>query len=103
MKLLTVIVHTEVQQALTTVLRELDVVSGYTFTQVEGHGVEQENDAFLSAKDPVLATVPRTRVEILLEDKDVDAVLAALRDPQNKLIGQGAFWVIPVAQGGHLQ
>ena len=74
MKLLTLVVHTDVQQDLARLLRSMDQVSGFTFTHAEGHGEEQETDKFLSAKDKVVGYAPRIRTELLLEDNDLNAV-----------------------------
>lgn len=102
MKLLTLVVHTNVQQDLTTVLRNLDPVSGFTFSHVEGHGIEVDKDPFLSARDNTVGFVPRIRADILLEDADVDAVLTVLGDKEHNITGQGVYWVTPVEKGGHL-
>ena len=101
MKLLTLIVHTDAQQDVVEILRSLDQVSGYTFSRVEGHGEEAEQDAFLSARDNVVGVAPRIRVDIRLDDNDIDAVLAALSDRQN-IKGQGVYWVTSIDQGGRL-
>ena len=53
MKNLTLIIHTDAQQDLTDQLRSLEQVSGFTFSHVEGNGMEQETDSFLSARDKV--------------------------------------------------
>lgn len=102
MKLLTLIVHTDVQEDLVKLLRDLNEVSGFTFIHVEGHGEETENDRFLSARDKVVGFAPRIRTELLLEDKDVDTVLAELRGKEHNITGQGIFWVTSVEKGGHL-
>ncbi len=68
MKILTLIIHTNAQQALTDQLRTLEQVSGFTFSHAEGHGTEIVSDAFLSARDKVVGHTPRVRVDILLED-----------------------------------
>ena len=102
MKLLTLIVHTDVQQGLTTLLRNMDLVAGFTFTNVEGHGEEVEDDAYLSSRDKVVGHVPRVRVDLLLDDNDVDSVLLTLSDRENNVAGQGMYWVTAVEKGGHL-
>ncbi|MEW5757663.1 MAG: DUF3240 family protein [Pseudomonadota bacterium] len=102
MKLLTLIVHTDVQHDLTKLLRSIEQVSGYTFSHVEGHGSEVESDPFLLARDRVVGQVPRVRVDILLEDADVDSVLATLCDKKHCITGQGVYWVTTVEKGGHL-
>ncbi len=103
MKLLTLIVHTDVQQELVAFLRNMDQVSGFTLTHVEGHGEESESDKFLSARDKVVGYAPRIRTELLLEDKDLDSVLAALCAKEHNFTGQGVYWVTSVEKGGHLQ
>lgn len=103
MKLLTLIVHTDVQQDLVKLLRAMDEVSGFTFIHVEGHGKESESDKFLSARDKVVGFAPRIRTEILLEDQNVDTVLATLLSKEHNITGQGIFWVTSVEKGGHLQ
>ena len=50
MKHLTLIIHTNVQQDMADQLRNLEQVSGFTFSHAEGHGVEVESDPFLSAQ-----------------------------------------------------
>lgn len=102
MKHLTLIVHTNMQQDLSDQLRSMDQVSGFTFSHVEGHGVQVENDPFLSARDKVVGYTPRVRVDILLQDADVDMVLETLRTSMSGIKGQGIFWVTAVEKNGQL-
>jgi nitrogen regulatory protein P-II 1 len=102
MKILTLISHASAQQDLADRLRSLAQISGFTFTHVEGHGIQSENDPFLSARDKVVGYTPRVRLDILLNDDDVDDVLDVLRHMENSIIGQSVYWVTPVDQGGHL-
>ncbi len=101
MKNLTIIVHAGVQQTLADSLRALDQVQGFTFTHVEGHSHHSEEDPFLSARDKVVGYVPRVRVDVLLADSDVEAVLASLVE-QSHLSGQGVYWVTAVEAQGRL-
>jgi nitrogen regulatory protein P-II 1 len=102
MKHLTLIIHTDAQQDMADQLRSLEQVSGFTFSHAEGHGVEAESDPFLSARDKVVGYTPRIRVDILLEDGDVDLVLESLRKTTRGIEGQGIYWVTAVEQNGHL-
>ena len=102
MKILTLIIHTDVQQALTDQLRNLKQVSGFTFSHAEGHGAEIESDAFLAARDTVVGHAPRIRMDIILEDVDVDVVLTMLRESKGNIKEQSVYWVSPVEKGGHL-
>jgi nitrogen regulatory protein P-II 1 len=102
MKHLTLIIHTNVQQDIADQLRNLEQVSGFTFSHAEGHGIEVESDPFLSARDKVVGYTPRIRVDILLEDSDVDLVLESLRKTTHGVEGQGIYWVTAVEQSGHM-
>jgi nitrogen regulatory protein P-II 1 len=102
MKHLTLIVHTNMQQDLSDLLRGMEQISGFTFSHTEGHGVQVENDPFLSARDKVVGYTPRVRADILLEDCDVDMVLDMLRNSISGIEGQGIYWVTAVEINGHL-
>ena len=102
MKNLTLIVHAVIEQALADTLRSLTQVSGFTFTPVEGHGAQDGRDPTLSARDLVVGYTPQVRVDILLEDGDVEDVLQALRSADCGLAGRGVFWVTKVEQQGSL-
>ena len=102
MKNLVMIVHTNAKQGLADLLRGLEQIQGFTFSHAEGHGIHSERDSFLSARDRVVGYTPQARVDILLEDGDVDSVLAAIRSDQGVVIDQGFFWVTPVEMQGHL-
>ena len=102
MKHLTLIIQTNVQQDLADRLRAMEQVPGFTFSHVEGHGVQIESDPFLSARDKVVGYTPRVRVDILLEDGNVDSVLETLRSTTYGVEGHGIYWVTAVEQNGHL-
>ncbi len=102
MKKLTLIVHADVQQALADTLRALPAVTGFTFTPVEGHGPQDESDAFLSARDRVVGYVPHVRVDLLLEDRDVETVLEALHASNCGVAGRGMYWVTRLEREGRL-
>ncbi len=102
MKNLTLIVHADIQQALADVLRGMKEVEGFTFTPVEGHGPQDERDPSLSARDRVVGYTPHVRVDIVLDDKNVDKVLQALRESRCGVVGRGVYWVADVLQRGRL-
>jgi len=102
MKILTLIVHTNVQQSLSELLHTLDQVSGFTFTHVEGHGADIEKDGFVAAHDKAVGFIPRIRTDLLLPDSEVDTVLEAIARAEVGIAGQGFYWVTPVEAGGHL-
>jgi len=102
MKSLTLIVHAEIQQALADTLRGLKAIEGFTFTHVEGHGPQDERYPQLSVRDRVVGYTPHIRVDIVLDDKDVDKVLAALRESDCGITGRGVYWITEVEQQGRL-
>lgn len=99
MKNLTLIVRADIEQALADALRELPRVAGFTFMHVEGHGPQDDRDPALSARDRVVGYTPHVRVDIVLEDEDVDMVLEALRTSDCGVTGRGTYWVAPVTHG----
>ena len=102
MKKLTLIVHAEVQAALADALRAMPEVSGFTFTPVEGHGVQDGPDEELSARDRVVGYVPHVSATIVLEDASVDRVLTILKQSDCGVRDRGLYWVSPVERRGRL-
>jgi len=102
MKQLTLIIHSNVQQDMADQLRSLEQVSGFTFGHAEGHGVQVESNPFLSARDKVVGYTPRIRVDILLEDGDVQSVLDTLGNATYSVEGNSIYWVTAVEQSGRL-
>ncbi len=102
MKKLTLIVHADVRQALADVLRGIKEVEGFTFTSVEGHAPQDENDPTLSTRDRVVGYTPHVRVDIVLKNQDMDKVLNALRESNCGVTGRGIYWVVEVLQQGRL-
>lgn len=102
MKNLTLIMPADVEQALADMLRGLKQVQGFTFAPVEGHGAHADESAHLSARDRVVGYVPYVRVDIVLDDKDLDEVLEALRHSQVGLAGRGRYWITKVERLGQL-
>jgi|SRR5581483_399484 nitrogen regulatory protein P-II 1 len=99
MKNLTLIVHADTEQALADFLRGLPQVSGFTFTQVEEHGSQDERNSELSARDLVVGYTPHARVDLILREKDVEAVLSALRESHLGIAGRSQYWVTSVEAG----
>jgi len=102
MKKLTLIVHADLEQALADLLRGLPAVSGFTFTQVESHSTQDDGDPALSARDRVVGYTPHVRVDIVLDEGDVDAVLDALRQSRSGVAGRGHYWITAVEREGRL-
>lgn len=102
MKQLTLIVHADIQQALADMLRALPAVTGFTFTPVESHGPREDRNPSLSARDRVVGYVPHVRVDLVLEDTDVDKVLEALKAADGGVAGRGVYWVTRLDRQGRL-
>jgi nitrogen regulatory protein P-II 1 len=102
MKNLAMIIHVNLKRALADLLRDLESVEGFTFSLVEGHGAQSETDPLLSARDKVVGYTPHVRLDILLEDVDVETVLAAIRADGRGISGQGIYWVTPVEEHGRI-
>lgn len=102
MKQLTLIVHADIEQSLSDVLRGINQVTGFTFTHVEGHGPQDERDPQLSARDRVVGYTPHVRVDILLKGEDVNAVFDTLRASRSGVAGRGYYWITEVDREGRL-
>lgn len=102
MKKLTLIVPADIQEALADVLRASPQVPGFTFTPVEGHGAQPQRDQPLSARDRVVGYVPHVRVDLVLDDRAVDEVLAALQASHCGVAGCGVYWVTRLERHGRL-
>lgn len=102
MKNLMLIVHADIKQALADRLSGIKQATGFTFTHVEGHGPQDEHDVALSARDRVVGYTPHVRVDILLEDEDVDEVLQALRAADCGLAGRCIYRITAVERQGEL-
>jgi len=102
MKQLVMVVHANVQQDLSDRLRAIEHVRGFTFSHVEGHSTHTGQDRTLSPRDKVVGYVPRVRVDIMLEEADVEPVLKALRCADCGIAGNGVYWVTEVEEYGRL-
>ena len=99
MKNLVMIVHASLQQDLADHLRGL--VSGFSFSPVEGHGSHTENDPVLSARDKVVGYIPRVRVDILLEEFELTVVIKQIGQIPG-IKGHGVYWVNDVVEFGRM-
>jgi nitrogen regulatory protein P-II 1 len=72
-------------------------VQGMTVSQVQGYGRQRGHKEVYRGAEYQVDFVPKLRVEILVEDDDlepvVDAVVGAARTGR---IGDGKVWVVPV-------
>src|SRR5690349_15534071 len=96
MKLVTAIVKPfrldEVKEAL-----KAHGVQGLTVSDVQGFGRQRGHTEVYRGAEYTIDFVPKVRVEILVDDADVDRVVQQLLVSANTgKIGDGKAWVVPV-------
>ena len=96
MKLVTAVIKPhkweDVRAALETV-----GVTGMTVSEVSGYGRQKGHTEVYRGAEYDVALVPKIRVEIVVDDQDVDAVTDAIvGGAQTGRIGDGKVWVAPV-------
>lgn len=102
MKHLVLIINASIKRDVADLLRSIETVNGFTFTDVEGHDSQSENDPLLSTRDKVVGYTPGVRVDLLLKDTDVAGVLDALRNNDIGLSTHSIYWLNPVEEYGNL-
>ena len=72
-------------------------VAGMTITEVQGHGRQKGHTEVYRGAEYDIALVPKVRVEIVLDDEDVDEVVNVVaKAASTGRIGDGKVWVTPV-------
>jgi nitrogen regulatory protein P-II 1 len=72
-------------------------VTGMTVSEVSGYGRQKGHTEVYRGAEYDIALVPKIRIEIVVDDQDVDAVSdAVVRAAQTGRIGDGKVWVSPV-------
>ena len=99
MKNFVLIVHASLQQDIADLLR--GKVSGFTFSHVEGHGKHSDQDPVLSSRDKVVGYVPRVRVDILIDDAEVELLIQHIKQVPG-ISGHGIYWVNDVLEHGRM-
>jgi nitrogen regulatory protein P-II 1 len=96
MKLVTAVIKPhkweDVRAALETV-----GVTGMTVSEVSGYGRQKGHTEVYRGAEYDIALVPKIRIEIVVDDEDVDAVADAIvGSAQTGQIGDGKVWIAPV-------
>ena len=96
MKLVTAVVKPhkweDVRAALETV-----GVTGMTVSEVSGYGRQKGHTEVYRGAEYDIALVPKIRIEIVVDDADVEHVVAAIvSSAQTGRIGDGKVWTVPV-------
>ena len=96
MKLITAVIKPhkweDVREALETF-----GVTGMTVSEVSGYGRQKGHTEVYRGAEYDIALVPKVRLEIALDDEDVESVVATIVSAaQTGRIGDGKVWVTPV-------
>jgi nitrogen regulatory protein P-II 1 len=84
----------EVKEALKTI-----GVQGMTLTEAQGFGRQRGHTEVYRGAEYEVDFVPKIRVEVLVDDVQVDEVVdAVVRAAATGKIGDGKVWVVPVDQ-----
>jgi nitrogen regulatory protein PII len=79
-------------------LAEVGVV-GMTITEVKGFGRQKGHTEIYRGSEYTVDFVPKTQIEIVVDDSIVDAVIAAIiKSAKTEKIGDGKIFVLPVEQ-----
>jgi len=72
-------------------------VQGLTVSDVQGFGRQRGHTEVYRGAEYTIDFVPKVRVEILVDDADVDRVVERLLDAAHTgQIGDGKVWVVPI-------
>jgi nitrogen regulatory protein P-II 1 len=72
-------------------------VQGLTVSDVQGFGRQRGHTEVYRGAEYTIDFVPKVRIEILVDDADVDRVAQRLLDTaRTGKIGDGKVWVVPV-------
>ena len=98
MKLITAIVKPfkldDIKKAL-----EGQGIHGLTVSEASGFGRQRGHTEVYRGAEYTVEFIPKIRIEILVDDEDLDRVLDAIvAVAQTGRIGDGKVWVIPVEQ-----
>ena len=96
MKLVTAVIKPhkweEVREALETF-----GVTGMTVSEVSGYGRQKGHTEVYRGAEYDIALVPKIRIEIVVDDLEVDEVVGAIvKSARTGKIGDGKVWVQPV-------
>jgi nitrogen regulatory protein P-II 1 len=96
MKLVTAVVKPHKWEDVRGTL-EMIGVTGMTVSEVSGYGRQKGHTEVYRGAEYDIALVPKIRIEIVVDDQDVDAVSDAIvRAAQTGRIGDGKVWISPV-------
>jgi nitrogen regulatory protein P-II 1 len=96
MKLVTAVVKPHKWEDVRSAL-EMVGITGMTVSEVSGYGRQKGHTEVYRGAEYDIALVPKIRIEIVIDDQDVDAVSDAIvRAARTGRIGDGKVWISPV-------
>ena len=96
MKLVTAVVKPHKWEDVRSALEAVGV-TGMTVCEVSGYGRQKGHTEVYRGAEYDIALVPKVRIEIVVDDADVDTVVATITSSaQTGRIGDGKVWVQPV-------
>ena len=96
MKLVTAVVKPHKWEDVRAAL-EMAGVTGMTVSEVSGYGRQKGHTEVYRGAEYDIALVPKIRIEIVVDDPDVDDVVGAIvKSARTGTIGDGKVWVQPV-------
>ncbi len=101
MKCLSLIINESSKNEIVELMRRLSEVDAYTIFHGEGH-YSSNIQPFESAHDEVLGYVPRIRIDVFLEEKDVEKVIYQIKACSACTAKLGLYWTSTVDQMGNL-
>jgi nitrogen regulatory protein PII len=93
------------QEKLTEAIEELSkLVPGLTVTEVRGRGRQGGHQTIYRGVEYNLTLLPKTMVEIAIDDNKVDDVVRILIETtRTGEIGDGRVFIIPIEQSYHIR
>jgi nitrogen regulatory protein P-II 1 len=96
MKLVTAVIKPYKLDDVKTALQEMGV-QGLTVTEASGYGRQRGHTEVYRGAEYRVDLVPKARIEVLVEDAEVDAVIETLvAAARTGKIGDGKVWAVPV-------
>jgi nitrogen regulatory protein P-II 1 len=96
MKLVTAVVKPHKWEDVRAAL-EMAGVTGMTVSEVSGYGRQKGHTEVYRGAEYDIALVPKIRIEIVVDDPEVDDVVGAIvKSARTGKIGDGKVWVQPV-------
>jgi len=96
MKLVTAVIKPHKWEDVRAALETIGI-TGMTVTEVSGYGRQKGHTEVYRGAEYDITLVPKIRVEILLEEADVDSVIETICNAaQTGKIGDGKVWVSPI-------